>query len=144
MANAKHTEIFNCSVPEFFRVVADYEKYPEFLQEVKSCKILKTEGSRKLVEYQVSVIKTFSYKLWMTESPPASINWEFAGGDIFKTSNGSWYLHEHDGGKTLAQYEVDATFNVFVPGMIAKTLLNVNLPTMMKAYHERIKELYGK
>lgn len=143
MPSASHSEVFNCSVPEFFRIVADYEKYPEFLQEVKSCKIVKGDGPKKLVEYQVSVIKTFSYQLWMTEKEPNEVSWTFAGGDVFKTSIGSWKL-EDQAGKCKANYSVDATFGIFVPGPIAKTLLSVNLPSMMSSYHKRVKDLYGK
>lgn len=143
MPGASHTEVFNCSVPEFFKLVSDYEKYPDFLQEVKSCKVLKSEGGRKLVEYKVSVIKTFSYQLWMSENEPEGVSWTFAGGDIFKTSTGAWKL-EDQAGKTKATYSVDATFSLFVPGPVAKTLLSVNLPTMMSAYHKRVKDVYGK
>jgi len=48
------------------------------------------------------------------------------------------------GGKTKATYSVEATFGVFVPGPVANTLLKVNLPAMMSAYHKRVKEVYGK
>ncbi len=144
MPAASHTEVFNCTVPEFFKIVTDYEKYPEFLQEVKQCKVLKSEGTQKLVEYTVSVIKNFSYKLNMVEEEPNLVSWTFAGGDIFKTSSGSWKLEDAGDGKCRATYSVEATFTIFVPGPIAKTLLNVNLPNMMAAYHRRVKEIYGK
>ncbi|MES2855598.1 MAG: SRPBCC family protein [Bdellovibrionota bacterium] len=143
MPSAAHTEVFNCSVPEFFEIISDYEQYPRFLSEVKECKILKTEPGRKLVEFKVSVIKNFTYQLWLSEAEPSSVTWTFAGGDIFKTQTGSWKL-EDQAGKTKAIYTVDATFGVFVPGMIAKTLLSVNLPAMMSSYHKRVKDLYGK
>jgi coenzyme Q-binding protein COQ10 len=71
MAKAATTELFPCTTEQFFKIVTDYEKYPEFLSEVKSCKVLKTEGSKKLVEYKVSVIKSFTYTLWMNETDPA-------------------------------------------------------------------------
>jgi coenzyme Q-binding protein COQ10 len=143
MAKASATEVFNCSTDQFFKIISDYAKYPEFLQEVKKCSVAKTEGNRKLVEYQVSVIKSFKYSLWMTESPPNAINWEFAGGDIFKTSIGSWKL-EDEAGKTRATYTVEATFTMFVPSPIANALVSVNLPGMMSAYHKRVAQLYGK
>jgi ribosome-associated toxin RatA of RatAB toxin-antitoxin module len=138
MAGAQRVEIFNCTPDDFYKVVSDYEKYPEFLNEVKKCKILKTEKNRKLVEYQVSVIKNFTYQLWMTETPGKLITWEFAGGDIFKTSVGSWKLEPEGKSKCKATYEVEATFNLFVPGPIAKALVSVNLPAMMQAYHDRV------
>ncbi|MCE3011405.1 MAG: SRPBCC family protein [Proteobacteria bacterium] len=142
MANAQTTEVFYCRPEQFFKIISDYPNYPHFLQEVKDCKVLKTEGNKKLVEYTVSVMKTFKYSLWMTENPSSEIKWEFAGGDIFKTSSGYWKLQE-EGGKTRATYFVDATFNMLVPGPIAKALVSVNLPNMISAYHKRVKELYG-
>lgn len=142
MASAQTSEVFPCTPLQFFDIISDYEKYPEFLGEVKACKVLRAEGNKKLVEFQVSVIKTFSYKLWMTEEPGKRISWSFDSGDIFKTSNGSWDLHDA-GGKTKATYAVDATFKVFVPGPIAKTMVAVNLPNMMQAYQKRVKQKYG-
>jgi coenzyme Q-binding protein COQ10 len=143
MAAASTTEIFSCTNEEFFKIISDYEKYPEFLTEVKKCEILKIEGNKKLVEYSVSMIKSFKYRMWTTEMPPTNINWTFESGDIFKTSSGSWVLQEENG-KTKATYSVDATFTMFVPGPISKALVSVNLPNMMKAYHQRIQKMYKK
>lgn len=143
MASAQTTEVFNCTVEQFYKIISDYEKYPEFLQEVKGCKVLKTEASKKLVEFTVAVVKNFKYSLWMTEVAPQEIKWEFAGGDIFKTSTGFWKLQE-EGGKCRATYAVEATFNMFVPGPIAKALVSVNLPNMISSYHKRVAELYGR
>jgi ribosome-associated toxin RatA of RatAB toxin-antitoxin module len=142
MAKASTTEVFNCTPEQFFKIISDYEKYHEFLAEVKQCKVLKTEGNRKLVEYNVAVVKTFKYALWMTETPATGITWEFASGDMFKTSVGSWKLQD-EAGKTRATYTVEATFNMFVPGPIANALVSVNLPNMMSSYHKRVKQLYG-
>jgi coenzyme Q-binding protein COQ10 len=142
MAAASTTEVFSCSPEQFFAIVSDYEKYPDFLSEVKQCKVLETKGNKKLVEFQVSVIKTFSYRLWMTEEGPNRLSWQFDSGDLFKASTGSWEL-TGKGGKTEAKYSVDASFRVFVPGPVAKALVNVNLPNMMRAYHGRIKSKYG-
>src|ERR1035437_1710194 len=142
MAAASTTETFPCSNDQFFKIVSDYERYPEFLSEVKGCKVIETKGNKKLVEFQVSVLKTFTYRLWITEEKPKGIRWTLDSGDIFKTSIGSWDLEEVNG-KTKAKYAVDATFKVFVPGPIAKALVNVNLPNMMKAYQDRVKKKYG-
>lgn len=143
MATAETTEVFNCTVEEFFHIISDYEKYPEFLSEVKNCRILKDEGEKKLVEYSISLVKSFTYRLWMVEAEPSSVSWSLESGDIFKVSNGSWHLKDQDG-KCKATYQVEAKFKGFVPGPIAKGLVNVNLPNMMSAYHKRIKDVYGK
>ena len=143
MAEAKTTELFNCTPEEFYKIVSDYEKYTEFLPEVKDCKVVKSEGSRKLVEYTVNVIKNFKYRLWMTEEPNSKISWVLESGDLFKVSNGYWEICD-EAGQARATYFVEAKFNLFVPGPIAKALVNVNLPNMVSSYRKRVKELYGK
>ena len=142
MAKAETTDVYNCSVEDFYKIISDYEQYPEFLAEVKDCQVIKEEGGRKLVEYTVSVMKDFKYRLWMTEEPSNKISWVFDSGDVFKTSIGSWDLVD-EAGKTRATYKVEATFNMFVPGPIAKALVSVNLPNMVSAYQKRVQELYG-
>lgn len=142
MASAETTDLFQCTPEQFLKVVMDYEKYPDFLQEVKKCKVLKKEGSKKLVEFHVSVIKDFSYTLWMHEEA-SQVTWEFASGDIFKTMKGYWKI-KAEGTKTRGTYGVEATFGMLVPGPIAKALVSVNLPNMISSYHKRISELYGR
>ena len=143
MAAASTTEIFDCTPEQFFKLISDYESYPEFLAEVSECKVLEDNGNEKIAEFKVSVIKTFTYKLKITEVPNKKVQWTLHSGDIFKTSVGSWVLEEAPGGKTKAHYSVEATFKVFVPGPIAKALVNVNLPNMMNSYKKRVREFYG-
>ena len=142
MASAETTEFFQCKPDQFYQVVSNYEKYPEFLSEVKECKLIKSEPSRKLVEFHVALIKSFRYRLWISEEPGKRIHWTLESGDLFKTSTGSWDLREKNNGTEIT-YKVDATFKIFVPGPIAKALVSVNLPNMMSAYKKRVKELYG-
>lgn len=148
MAKASTTELFSCSAEQLYKIITEYSKYPEFLSEVKKCTVLKTEGNRKLVEYQVSVIKNFTYEIWTTENPKL-VSWEFSSGDIFKTMKGSWKLEEEVKAKAESvhkcrgTYTIEATFGVFVPGPLANALVSVNLPNMISAYHKRIKQIYG-
>ncbi len=143
MANASVTEVFNCSVQDFFKIITDYDKYPRFLSEVKECNVVESKGNRKLVEFKISLIKTVAYSLWMTENEPDSVSWEFAHGDIFKQMNGSWKLQD-EAGKVRATYSIDAKMGLLVPGPIAKGLIEVNLPGMMSSYHKRVDELRGR
>lgn len=143
MASAQTQETFNCTTEEFFKIVSDYEKYPEFLTEVKSVKIYKNAASTKEMEYHVSLIKTFKYKLKVTEVLNKSINFEFIGGDVFKTMKGSWQLTDKNG-KCAVNYNVEATFGLLVPDAVAKPLVSANLPLMITNFKKRIKEIYGK
>lgn len=140
---AQSTEIFDCSVEQFWKIITDYPSYADFLQEVSKCEVVESKGNKKLVEYTVSMMKTFKYKLWMDETKgPNQLKWYLDSGDLFKVSDGSWNLEAH-GEKTKATYSVEAQFKVFVPGTISKLLVNVNMPNMMSSYKKRVKELYG-
>ena len=142
MASAKTTEVFPCTVEQFYAIITDYENYPEFLSEVKQCRVVGEENGQKVVEYDVYMIKNFSYRLAMTEEVNKKVSWSFESGDIFKSLQGYWEL-EDEAGKCRATYSVEAKFNLFVPGPVAKALVNVNLPNMMSSYHKRVAELYG-
>lgn len=142
MAEVKHTEVFDCSPEQFFELLIDYEKYPEFLSEVRDCKIIESNGNSKKVEFKVSVIKSLRYVNEQVEERPSKVSWTFLEGDLFKSMRGHWLLTE-EGGKTRAEYFVEANFGLFVPKTMTKTVLSVNLPAMMKAYHQRVAQLYG-
>ncbi len=141
MAQAELSYEFPCGMEALFSILTDYNKYSEFLEDVKSCKVEKQEGSKKLVQYDVQIVKNFSYKLWMTENAPSGISWEFASGDLFKTLQGSWKLEPLGESKCRATYKVDASFGLWVPGPLAKAAVSVNLPKMMEAYKKRIETL---
>ena len=143
MASARTEEVFNCSTEEFYKIVTDYEQYPKFLTEVKSVKVYKNAGNIKEMEYHVSLIKTFKYKLKATEVSNKSVSFEFIGGDVFKTMKGSWTLNDQYG-KCAVVYYVDATFGLLVPDSVAKPLVSANLPMMISNFKKRIKEIYGK
>ncbi len=143
MASAKVTESFNCTDQEFFDLISDYESYPEFLSEVKAVKILKKEPGKVEMEYSVSVIKTFKYKLLAEEKRPSSIKFKFISGDVFKSMSGSWTITP-DGKKCKVDYEVQADFGFLVPDAIAKPLVSTNLPGMMANLKKRIKKVHGK
>jgi len=143
LSGAQTTELFNCKKEDFYKIITDYENYPEFLQEVNKCEVVEIKGKNKLVEYTIYLIKTFKYRLLMDESGgPDKLTWTLDSGDLFKVSNGFWELSA-EGDKTRATYSVEAKFKVFVPGPVAKALVSVNLPSMMSSYHKRVAELYG-
>src|ERR1700722_2873942 len=129
--------IFNATIDKTFKVIADFSSYPQFMPEVKRVSVIETTGEKKLVEWELSIIKTFRYQLWMFEKPNTEVTWKFHTGEIFKENSGSWKLTDLGNGTTKADYDLTAKFGVFVPGMIEKKLISSNLPTMMKQFKER-------
>jgi coenzyme Q-binding protein COQ10 len=126
-----------------FDLVTDYGSYPDFLAEVNGCRVIGESGGKKMVEYQISVIKNFKYVNEHTEQKPNLVAWKFVKGDLFKSMSGHWRLSEENG-KTRAEYFVEASFGLLVPKAMTQKALSVNLPAMMKAYHKRVAQLFPK
>ncbi len=144
MASADVTEKFNCTAEEFFDLVVDFEKYHEFLSDIKSVKILKNGKKEKEMEFTVSIIKTIKYKIKATQKSPSEVDFHFTEGDVFKSMAGAWRISDLAGGKCKVTYKIEANFGLLVPGAISKALVSVNLPSMMESFKKRVKEVYGK
>jgi ribosome-associated toxin RatA of RatAB toxin-antitoxin module len=141
MGQASTSEIFNAPVETVFKVLSDYNNYPKVLSDVKRASILESGPDKKLVEFEINVIKTFRYQLWLFEKPSEELSWRFHSGELFKENTGSWKLKSLGDGRTHVDYTITAKFGVFVPGMIEKKLIEVNLPTMMKSFRSAIEGL---
>ncbi len=141
MSEAKVSETVNVASKVAFGVVSDYGRYPEFLPDVKRVSIIDSQPDKKLVEFEIQVIKNFRYQLWLIEKPFVEITWKLHSGDMFKENSGSWHFKDLEGGKTQIDYHISAKLGLFMPGMIEKKLIEINLPTMMRSYKERMEGL---
>ena len=138
------------SVPpeDFYKVLIDYEQYPEFVSSVKNVEILKREDNHTQVYFELDLIKKVKYLLDMEEDSPNRLGWSLIKGDLFKVNRGAWELEEvtDSEGKraTKAIYSTEIEFSLFVPKMITKTLVAVNLPNNLKEFKNRAEKLYWK
>lgn len=143
MAGAKASKeaVFNAPIEKVWAVVSNYESYPEFVDGVNEIKVLDRSNGGARVEYTINMIKKLKYILKMEEKAPNKLTWSFKSGDIFKVNSGSWELKDLGNGTTGVVYNVEIEVKGFFPGagMIVKTLTEVNLPNMLKAYEDRAK-----
>lgn len=123
-----------------YEVVFDFEKYPEFLPDVKSVGIEK-KGKQVTADFEISVIKRIHYTLAFLAVPHKKIAWDFVKGDLFKANKGHWEFEEVKKGQTKATYHIEVDFGFLVPSMITNKLVGSNLPTMMKRFKERAEDL---
>ena len=140
MAKASLTEVFDCTPKEFYALVSNYESYSQFLPEVKKARIVRSQHNTKVVDFELELIKKFSYQLQMTEEAN-KISWQLVEGDFFKTNQGAWQI-EAEGSQTRATYSIEVQMKMFVPSFITKKLIDVSLPNMMQAYKKRIVQIY--
>jgi ribosome-associated toxin RatA of RatAB toxin-antitoxin module len=125
-----------------FEIIRDYDRYPEFVPTVKSCRARRGPGGVE-VDYELDLgLKRIAYTLKLEEQPPRRVTWSLAKGDWMKVSSGSWDLFD-EGGKTRAVYSVD--IQIQKPPLIPQSLVDritdeltrVQLPKMLEAFRRR-------
>ena len=73
MAGAQRTIIINATVEKCWSVISDYERYPEFLPEVKKIRTLNRRGTEVDVQYEAEVVKVIKYTVHMKEEGPRKL-----------------------------------------------------------------------
>ncbi|MFL5344324.1 MAG: type II toxin-antitoxin system RatA family toxin [Hyalangium sp.] len=137
MAGATKTILINAPVEKVFDTIIQYEKYREFLPEVKEVRTSNRQGSEVNVHYKVDVVKTIKYTIRVKEERPTRMSWTFVEGEFMKDNKGSWVLEPAGEGKTKATYTVEMALGALVPKTIVNALVETSLPKMLEAFKRR-------
>ena len=140
MAGAEKTIEVAVSPEQFFAVVTDYERYPEFLSEIENADVLSRDDGSTDVRFTLNLIKRLSYTLTLVENQPNEVVWSQKEGP-FKRNNGSWSLEALSGDRTRATYRVEVAVKVFLPGAIVNRLVGKTLPSTLEAFKARAEAL---
>lgn len=140
MASAERTETFDVTPEQVYAVLTDFATYPDFMDGVSSVEVLEESGNSWKVQFNINIIKQFSYVLKLKGEPNKNLTWTFDSGDLFKSSEGSWTLEDNGDGTTDVTYQIDADFKMMVPGMVTKKLIAGSLPSLMKSVQDQAKE----
>ena len=139
MAQASRSITVNVAPEQLFDIIADYEKYPEFLPEVKKVKVESAQGGVKDVTYTIDIkAKLISYTLRHTPKPPHELSWTMVRGEMMKGNDGAWVLKPVAGG-TEATYKIDLRLGALVPSMVERKLAEQSLPGLLQNFKKRIE-----
>ena len=84
MASAERVEVMNAPMDKILAVLKDYESYSEFMDGVSSVSILSRDGNKVRAEYDLNVIKVFSYVLELEEHENG-VSWTFESVESFNS-----------------------------------------------------------
>ncbi len=144
MAKASRTEILPIDMERFYKVITDYESYPEFVDGVDEVSILESAKNKLQVEYKLNLIKKFFYILETKQemkTKSAKVSWKLVDSDLMKQNDGSWSLKMISENETEVTYDIEVEFRGLVPKMIINKLVEGNLPSLFKSYLKRAKSL---
>ena len=139
MAKAERSIVIKASPEKVFAVITDYEKYPEFLPEVKKATVEFGSGNVKQVTYTVDIkAKVITYTLKHTARPPDELAWTMVRGEMMKGNDGAWLLKAVPEG-TEATYKIDLKLGALVPSMVERMLAEQSLPGLLANFKKRIE-----
>jgi ribosome-associated toxin RatA of RatAB toxin-antitoxin module len=137
MAGATRSIVIAAPMDKVFSIITDYERYSEFLPEVKRIRTANRRGNEVDVLYEASIVKTIKYTLRLKEEKPDKITWSFIEGEFMKDNKGGWVLEDAGNGQTKATYTIDVALGALVPKTVVTALIDTQLPKMLEAFKKR-------
>ena len=131
------------SPEQMYALVADVERYPEFLPWCVFLKI--THQHDNIIESDMAVgFKALREKFTtrVTLTPPERIEVEYLNGP-FRYLNNHWVFHKHAKGCEIEFY-IDFEFRSKMLQLIIGTLFGEAVRVMVRAFEMRARALYAK
>ena len=139
MPGAQRTVVFNAPIEKCFAVISDYERYPEFLPEVRKIRTSNRRGNEVDVQYEAEVVKVIKYTVHMKEEGPTKVSWTFIDGEFMKDNKGGWVLEKSVENQTKATYSIEVAVGALVPKTIVNALVDTQLPKLLENFKRRIE-----
>jgi coenzyme Q-binding protein COQ10 len=149
MASAEKKVILPISLVDLFKVITDYESYPQFVTGMKKAQVLSSDKSgqgTKKVSFELEMIKRVQYTVNISEnlesdSSKARVEWNLDVSEFLKVSHGVWILQSLGPNSTEVTYKLDVEFKFSVPSFLLKGLVANSLPTAISEFSQRAKSL---
>jgi len=135
---------------ELFNIVADVEKYPEFLPWVGACRIVE-RGEDFFIADMMVKFKSFSHKYTsrvdMVRGNLTGNPWKINVGLVrgpFKYLRTNWVFRDIEAGKSEIEFELDFKFESMIFEKMLGFLFEKAVLKMTDAFEKRADELLGK
>lgn len=143
MTTIERSALVRFPAKDMFSLVADIESYPHFLSWCQSSRILSAEDS--IVEAELEIARGGFHKQFSTQNvnlEPNEIKMTLLNGP-FQSLNGAWQfipLNDHASKISLKlEFELSGGIAAIAFGRIFHQICE----TMVDAFHQRAKDLYG-
>lgn len=141
MPKVVKTVVINAPLKKIFDVITDFEKYPEFIPEMREVHVLKRKYTTLEVKFMAELIRIIEYVLRIKIAHPKSISWELVSGSMLSHNHGSWEFKELKHNSIEATYTIDVEPTLLVPRSMMQVLMESNLPRMLDNFKNRIESL---
>ena len=143
MATHAERRVLPYTPRQLFDLVADVERYPEFLPWVLAARIRRRQGNVFFADLVIGfkmVRERYTSKVTLTE--PSRIDVTYTEGPL-KQLNNHWKFEPHGEGHCLIDFYVDFEFRSRVLQRMIGVLFNEAVRRMVGAFETRARQLYG-
>jgi coenzyme Q-binding protein COQ10 len=134
---------------QMFALVADVERYPEFLPLCEDLRVMRRVQSGEGIESLVATMsvgykairESFTTRVTL-DRPRLRITVEYVDGP-FKYLENRWTFRERPGGSEVEFY-IDYEFRSFALGLLMGSVFDKAFKRFTEAFEERANEIYGR
>jgi coenzyme Q-binding protein COQ10 len=137
MPRAEQEIVIDAPIARVFDVITDYERYPEFLPEMKNVRVESRREGISIVRFEVELIMRIAYSLRLTEERPKTVSWTLTEARMLADNNGGWELEEAGDGKTRVRYGIELKLRGAIPKSVSTRLMKETLPMTLRRFKER-------
>ncbi|MCY4380469.1 MAG: SRPBCC family protein [Proteobacteria bacterium] len=130
--NVSREVTFTGAKQDVFAGISRYDLYPKFIAGVSDVTILSSEDDKVTVKFDLNLIRKFSYILNMEHTDDQFIRWHLKSSDFLTCNSGLWQLRSSGKNETIARYELEIGFKLFIPKGVIKKITDSSLPMMFK------------
>ena len=116
---ASQRTIITASPEELFDVVTDFDRYTDWIRDLKSVEVVERDDEGRAVEvrYRAAAMgRSTSYTLrYDYSNAPRELPWRLVSGDIMRRLDGAYEFHPVDGEGERTDVEYSLTVELIVP-----------------------------
>ncbi len=136
MPRAEEQVLIDAPIEKVFSIITDYERYPEFLSDMKEVVVVSRHDGVAVVRFELELIMRVSYTLRLVEDAPRGVSWTLEDAKMLAENTGGWTLVE-EGGRTRATYALEVKLRGLIPKSVSTRLLGTTLPQTLQQFKAR-------
>lgn len=137
MPTTEQTVVINAPIDRVFDVIVDYERYPEFLPEMKHVEIISRHDGVSVVSFELEIIMRLGYTLRLQEDRPHAVTWSLDNAKMMAANDGAWRLEALGDEQTRATYGLEVKLRGLIPKSVSTRLVGTTLPETLSRFKAR-------
>ena len=129
----------NATPGQVMAVIADFERYPEFLPEIRGVSVLSSDNGVSTVRFDLQMLMKVSYTIVLTQEGDSQLRWELSESKLMKKNSGSWKLQPNDDGTTAVTYCIDLELAGKLPASVNDRMAGQALPETLARFKGRVE-----